>query len=96
MNDLFDRDKGPSCIICGEKSCAAAVLNNGQLNSLSENSRETYIKKGETILKAGALTSHIVYLKNGYVKEHQGEISVKSEKGKGTSIEIILPVRPEN
>ena len=70
MNDPFDTGNGLSCMLCNEKSCAAAVLNDNQLNLLSDNSRETMIKKGEVILKAGALTSHIVYLKNGFVKEH--------------------------
>lgn len=70
MNDIFDTEPSVSCIVCNDKSCAAAVLNKVQLNSLSDNSRETFIKKGETILKSGALTSHIVYLKSGYVKEH--------------------------
>lgn len=56
--------------MCREKSCAAAVLNDKQLNSLSDNSRETDIRKGDIILKEGALTSHIVYLKSGFVKEH--------------------------
>jgi CRP-like cAMP-binding protein len=70
MNDFFDTDSEVNCFLCKEKSCAAAVLSEGQLKSLSLNSRETQIKKGEIILKAGALTSHIVYLKTGYVKEH--------------------------
>lgn len=70
MNDPFNNENELSCVLCNEKSCAASVLNDGQLHSLSDNSRETAIKKGEIILKAGALTSHIVYLKNGYVKEH--------------------------
>ena len=70
MTDIFDEEQDVSCIVCNEKSCAAAVLNKNQLGTLDENSRETFIKKGETILKSGALTSHIVYLKSGFVKEH--------------------------
>jgi CRP-like cAMP-binding protein len=70
MAGIFDKDNNTNCIVCNEKSCAAATLNKGQLNLLNDNSQETYIKKGETILKSGALTSHIVYLKTGYVKEH--------------------------
>jgi len=70
MNDVFDEEQNLNCIVCNKKSCAAAVLNKGQLNVLNDNSRETFIRKGETILKSGALTSHIVYLKTGFVKEH--------------------------
>ena len=70
MNDIFDAEPSLNCAVCNDKSCAAAVLNKNQLNTLNDNSRETFIKKGETILKSGALTSHIVYLKNGFVKEH--------------------------
>jgi CRP-like cAMP-binding protein len=70
MTGIFDEKNNPNCIVCNEKSCAAATLNKGQLNILNNNSQETHIKKGETILKSGALTSHIVYLKTGFVKEH--------------------------
>lgn len=70
MNNFFDRESSVNCLVCNEKSCAAAVLTDNQLASLNNNSRETDIRKGETILKAGALTSHIVYLKTGFVKEH--------------------------
>lgn len=70
MNGFFEREPSVSCVVCNDKSCAAAALNDNQLGSLNSNSRETDIRKGETILKAGALTSHIVYLKTGFVKEH--------------------------
>lgn len=70
MADIIGEENNQNCVVCNEKSCAAAVLNKGQLNILNDNSRETFIRKGETILKSGALTSHIVYLKTGFVKEH--------------------------
>lgn len=70
MNNFFDREGDENCMVCNEKSCAAAVLSDSQLSTLNNNSRETQIRKGETILKSGALTSHIVYLKTGFVKEH--------------------------
>lgn len=70
MNNFFDRVGDENCMVCNEKSCAAAVLSDSQLLTLNNNSRETQIRKGETILKSGALTSHIVYLKTGFVKEH--------------------------
>lgn len=70
MTDMFDEKQRASCKVCQDKSCAAATLNKKQILLLDENSRETDIKKGETILKSGALTSHIVYLKSGLVKEY--------------------------
>ncbi|MFC2096752.1 Crp/Fnr family transcriptional regulator [Bacteroidota bacterium] len=50
-------------------SCASSVLDEEQLNMLSDNSYESEVKKGEVIIRSGALTSHIIYLKSGYVKE---------------------------
>ena len=46
--------------------------------------RGTDIKRGETILKAGALTSHIIYLKSGFVKEF-----VEGQKGRSKILQII-------
>ncbi len=88
MNNFFERESGENCLVCNEKSCAAAVLSDNQLNTLSSNSRETEIKKGETILKAGALTSHIVYLKTGFVKEHV--------EGPGQKSKILQIIRKQS
>ena len=88
MADIFLEEQNVSCVVCSDKSCAAAVLNKNQLGALNENSRETYIRKGETILKAGALTSHIVYLKSGYVKEHV--------EGPGQKAKILQLIKPKS
>ena len=88
MKDPFNNETGLNCALCNEKSCATLVLNDGQLDSLSENSRETTIKKGEIILKSGALTSHMVYLKNGYVKEHV--------EGPGQRSRILQIIKPHS
>jgi len=58
-----------SCSCCQDKSCAVSVLKETQLGLLNNHCRESDVKKGEIILRSGALTSHIVYLKTGYVKE---------------------------
>lgn len=64
------KGKRITCTDCSEKSCVVSLLNDNQLALLSENSLESSVKKGEVILRAGALVSHIIYLKTGYVKEH--------------------------
>ena len=57
------------CNDCKDKSCAAAVLSRNELEQINFNSRENEVKKGEIILHQGSLTSHIIYLKSGLVKE---------------------------
>ena len=74
MPDLIKKDN--TCHDCKDISCAAAVLNFKQLDLVTSNSQESLLKKGEVILHEGSLTSHIIYLKTGLVKEyikHSGE-----------------------
>jgi len=59
-----------SCHDCIEKSCAVSKLGSHELALLNENSREREFKAGEVILHEGSLTSHIIYLKSGLVKEY--------------------------
>lgn len=65
-----DKPVGTSCKFCEDKSCAVSTLNDSQLDQLFSNCQEVDIKKGEIIMRAGALTSHIMYLKSGYAKEY--------------------------
>ena len=65
------------CRDCKEKSCAAAVLNLSEIDLVNDNRSETEFKKGEIILHEGSMTSHIIYLKSGLVKEY---IKGSSEK----------------
>lgn len=58
-----------NCKYCEDKSCAVAVLNDTQFELLNENFQESEVKKGEIIIRAGALNSHIIYLRSGYAKE---------------------------
>jgi CRP-like cAMP-binding protein len=69
MSNFENTDKC-NCVDCKDKSCAATVLSLKQLELLNNNSKEIDLKKGEIILHSGALNSHIVYLKSGYVKEY--------------------------
>lgn len=59
-----------SCQDCSEKSCAVGQLAGPQLEHLNQNSRESEFKAGEVILHEGTMTSHIIYLKSGLVKEY--------------------------
>jgi CRP-like cAMP-binding protein len=59
-----------TCMDCSEKSCAAAVLNPAEINSIDDNRTETEFRKGDVIVHEGTMTSHIIYLKSGLVKEY--------------------------
>jgi CRP-like cAMP-binding protein len=59
-----------SCIDCKDKSCAAAILQPAELEQVSKNSRETFFRKGDILVQAGSMTSNIIYLKSGLVKEY--------------------------
>ncbi len=61
--------QGNNCIICREKSCASKVLSISDLGILGSSCSTMEIAKGETILHEGSLTSHVIYLKKGLVKE---------------------------
>ncbi|MBI4645140.1 MAG: Crp/Fnr family transcriptional regulator [Bacteroidia bacterium] len=82
----FNKLNKSTCTSCKDKSCAVAVLNESQLELLDGNSYESEIKKGETILRSGALVSHIIYLKTGYVKEF-----IIGQSGKTQIIQIVKP-----
>ncbi len=74
------------CRDCHVKSCAAAVLKSTELDSVNVNSREASFRKGEILLHEGSMTSHIIYLKSGLVKEYR--------KGAAGSEQILQIVRP--
>ena len=73
-----------SCHDCLEKSCAAAVLSNSEIDLINENRSEAEFKKGDIILHEGSMTSHIIYLKSGLVKEY-----VKRENSKEQILQIV-------
>ncbi|MCK9204572.1 MAG: Crp/Fnr family transcriptional regulator [Bacteroidales bacterium] len=73
-----------SCCDCRDKSCAAAVLSMAEINLVNENHREAEFKKGNILTHEGSMTSHIIYLKSGLVKEY-----VKSNNEKEHILQII-------
>ena len=58
-----------SCQNCETISFACQKLKSDELLEMSKNCVAGEIKKGETFLRQGALTSHSVYLRKGLVKE---------------------------
>ena len=62
-------EQGNNCRICQDKSCASKVLSIDNLDILGSSCRTMAISKGETILHEGSLTSHVIYLRSGLVKE---------------------------
>ena len=62
--------KNHICKDCLIKSAAAKNLNTEEIEILENNSAEVSFKKGELIIKQGALSLNVAYLKTGLVKIH--------------------------
>ncbi|MCT4602078.1 MAG: Crp/Fnr family transcriptional regulator [Marinifilum sp.] len=59
-----------NCQVCDDRSCASQTLSALELELLSKSCNEVKFDKGEIILTEGFGTSHIVYLREGLVKEY--------------------------
>lgn len=57
-----------NCKVCKFQSSAAGFLSEMELEELADNCAEVHFKKGEIIFKQDALSSNILYLKEGLVK----------------------------
>ena len=71
------------CRDCMVKSIPAGKLSTEQLNMLNSNCARISFKKGENIIKQGAFSTNIVYIKSGLVKEH-----IKGPNGKDEIMKI--------
>ena len=58
------------CKDCNVKSSTVYNLNDAELEILCKNSTEILFQKGEKIIKQGAFTQNIVFVKSGIVKMH--------------------------
>lgn len=67
------------CTDCIVKSIPAEKLTDEELGMLSNNCARISFKKGENIIKQGAFTTNIVYIKSGLVKEHMNGPNGKDE-----------------
>lgn len=65
------------CKNCPVKSCAASVLQDHELELMSNNVSEVRFEKGETLFKEDILNSHITYIQSGLVKVHMSATSDK-------------------
>jgi len=79
-----ERIEKTSCRDCKEKSCAAAVLGNIELDLINSNSMEAEFRKGDILIHEGSLNSNIIYLKSGLVKEY-----IKTEDSKEKILQIV-------
>ena len=74
------------CLDCSCMSAPFKELTTEELIQINKNKVEVNFKKGETIIKQGALAGHIVYIKRGLVKvyrEHVNEELVLSLESRG-------------
>ncbi|MFC2113601.1 Crp/Fnr family transcriptional regulator [Bacteroidota bacterium] len=67
------------CSDCIVKSIPAEKLTSEELNILNSNCARISFKPGENIIKQGAFTTNIVYIKSGLVKEHMRGLNGKEE-----------------
>ena len=67
------------CKDCMVKSIPAGKLKVEELEILNNNCARISFKKGENIIKQGAFTTNIVYIKSGLVKEHMKGPNGKDE-----------------
>lgn len=77
------------CVDCSCKSLPFTKLSVDELIQINKNRVEVGFKKGETIIKQGALAGHIVYVKSGLVKiyrEHGANELILSLESKGKMI----------
>jgi CRP-like cAMP-binding protein len=59
------------CQDCPDKSCAAALLNNHEIDLIFKNRYISEVKKRIKIINEGSPVSHVIYLRSGLVKEYR-------------------------
>lgn len=62
--------EGPACKLCEMKSSASEKLTQAELEDLGNNCAKVHFETGEVIVKEGALTTSLAYIKTGLVKIH--------------------------
>ena len=67
------------CTDCIVKSIPAEKLTHEELDILNSNCARIAFRKGENIIKQGAFTTNIIYIKSGLVKEHMQGPNGKDE-----------------
>jgi CRP-like cAMP-binding protein len=59
------------CHDCPDKSCAAALLNENEMDLIFNNRYISEVKKRSKIINEGSPVSHVIYLRSGLVKEYR-------------------------
>jgi len=59
------------CQDCIDKSCAAALLENSEIDLIFHNRYESKIRRRSNVISEGTPVSHILYLRSGLVKEYR-------------------------
>lgn len=82
------------CVDCNCKSLPFKELTVDELIQINKNRVELSFKRGDTIIKQGALAAHLVYIKSGLVKvfreQHNNEMVLSLEtKGKMLGLHAI-------
>jgi CRP-like cAMP-binding protein len=62
---------GNHCTECVDKSCAAARLDDQEINHIFRNRHVSMIRRRANIISEGSPVSHILYLRSGLVKEYR-------------------------
>jgi CRP-like cAMP-binding protein len=83
---MVRKSKLNTCHECLDKSCATEILGTAELDLITGNRFINDIKRKTSILNAGSPTSHIIYLREGLVKEY-----LVNQGGKEHILQIILP-----
>lgn len=63
-------EESPNCLICQNKSECFKKLNDKELENTDKGKVEIRFKKKEIIAKQGAFASHVMYIKEGLVKQY--------------------------
>ena len=63
---MSQADKG--CVGCNIKSNAVSILNESELGILEEGCSKVRFKKGELVFKEGVPSTHISYVRSGFIK----------------------------
>ncbi|MFZ5940632.1 MAG: Crp/Fnr family transcriptional regulator [Bacteroidota bacterium] len=58
------------CSSCTEASCAVALLSEPELSEMELHCKQFSLLPGESVLHQGVPFSHVIYLRNGIVKEY--------------------------
>ncbi|MFP4526888.1 MAG: Crp/Fnr family transcriptional regulator [Bacteroidales bacterium] len=67
------------CKNCDEKSCAVSALKEDELELMSRNSSQVHFQEEEMIFKQNSPASHIIFIKQGLVKEHMSGPNKKDQ-----------------